>query len=178
MVSLRGSLSNVYRMNYGIIIIFLIIFSYLLHSLINNTPTIETIWSQTKLLLVPSLWYEAFGLVVIEAMLRGIVVISSNAGGLVESHLGVPFVLDVDILSGEREQDPELRKFCEYKMRPQNIGPWVETLELLRDENVYRDVARRSRGKALEYVKALDRGVYERVLVGLNCDKACIFDNK
>jgi hypothetical protein len=151
---------------------FLFLSTYNHPSLINNTHTTEDIWSRTKILLVPSLWYEAFGLVVIEAMLRGIVVISSNAGGLVESHLNVPFMVNVDILTGEREQDPELRKRCEYKMKPQDMTPWIETLEkVLSDEELYYDVARKSRLAAMEYVVGIDRGVYERVLVGLSAKK-------
>ena len=47
----------------------------------------------TRILLVPSLWGEAFGLVVVEAMLRGIPVLASNVGGLVEAKLGVDYIL-------------------------------------------------------------------------------------
>ena len=44
---------------------------------------------------MPSLWYEGFGLSVMEAMLRGIPVIASDSGGLAEAKLGTRFVVPV-----------------------------------------------------------------------------------
>ena len=44
---------------------------------------------------MPSLWYEGFGLIAMEAMLRGIPVISSDSGGLVEARQGTGFVIPV-----------------------------------------------------------------------------------
>lgn len=40
--------------------------------------------NRAKMLVVPSVWYEAFGIVCVEALSRGIPVIASNAGGLSE----------------------------------------------------------------------------------------------
>ncbi len=45
----------------------------------------RTIYSQTRLLLVPSIWEEGFGMVAIEAQSAGIPVIASARGGLPES---------------------------------------------------------------------------------------------
>ena len=42
---------------------------------------------------MPSLWFEGFGLIVMEAMLRGVPVIASDAGGLVEAKMGTGFVI-------------------------------------------------------------------------------------
>ena len=42
---------------------------------------------------MPSLWYEGFGLTVMEAMLHGIPVIASDAGGLVEAKHGTAYVI-------------------------------------------------------------------------------------
>ena len=52
----------------------------------------EQVWKKIKVLLVPSLWLEAWGLVVVEAQLRGIPVISSNRGGIPEAKLGIPHI--------------------------------------------------------------------------------------
>merc|ERR1711924_555572 len=49
---------------------------------------INVIYSRTKLLLVPSLWSEAYGLVTVEAQVRGIPVISTDKLGLPEANLG------------------------------------------------------------------------------------------
>ena len=44
---------------------------------------------------MPSLWYEGFGLIAMEAMLRGLPVVSSDSGGLVEAKQGTGFVIPV-----------------------------------------------------------------------------------
>jgi glycosyltransferase involved in cell wall biosynthesis len=43
------------------------------------------VYGRTKILLVPSLWEEAYGRVATEAQLSGIPVITSNRGGLPEA---------------------------------------------------------------------------------------------
>ena len=40
---------------------------------------------QARLLLMPSIWFEGFGLIAMEAMLRGLPVIASDMGGLRET---------------------------------------------------------------------------------------------
>ena len=44
---------------------------------------------------MPSLWYEGFGLIVMENMLRGIPVVASDAGGLKEAKRGTGYVIPV-----------------------------------------------------------------------------------
>ena len=51
--------------------------------------------SQARLLLMPSLWLEGFGLIAMEAMLRGLPVIASDSGGLKEAKAGTGFVIPV-----------------------------------------------------------------------------------
>ncbi|CAG8575030.1 12657_t:CDS:2 [Gigaspora margarita] len=69
----------------------------------------EELWPKIKVLIVPSLWYEAFGLVAVEATLRGIPVICSDAGGLPEAKCGIIFgTIHVNITDGEREIDESM----------------------------------------------------------------------
>ena len=84
-------------------------------------------------LLMPSLWYEGFGLIVMESMLHGIPVIASDSGGLVEAKHGTPFVIPVHTI--ERYEPV----FDEHGMprpvvRENDPTPWVAALrELLTD---------------------------------------------
>ncbi len=57
--------------------------------------SIAEFFARTRVLLMPSLWFEGFGLAAMEAMLHGIPVIASDAGGLVEAKMGTPFVAHV-----------------------------------------------------------------------------------
>ncbi len=51
---------------------------------IETTADPREFYSVTKLLLIPSLWNESFGLVAVEAMINGIPVLASNRGALPE----------------------------------------------------------------------------------------------
>ena len=54
-------------------------------SFLRRVPDVQEIYRQTKLLIVPSVWEEAFGRVVIEAQSCKIPVIVSQRGGLPEA---------------------------------------------------------------------------------------------
>ena len=54
--------------------------------LLEPDANVDAIYARTRILLAPSLWAEAFGLVVVEAALRGIPCITSDAGGLPEAN--------------------------------------------------------------------------------------------
>jgi glycosyltransferase involved in cell wall biosynthesis len=63
--------------------------------LLEPSSDFDWILSQTRILLVPSLWLENIPLTITEAMLRGIPVISSNVGGIEEVNLGTGFMFPV-----------------------------------------------------------------------------------
>ena len=120
------------------------------------------------MLLVPSLWGEAFGLVIVEAMLRGIPVLASNVGGAPEAKLGVDYVLPVNPITQYEERLDDRR--LPVPITPeQNIGPWVEALwELLSDRTHYEELSEASREAALSYVAKLGIAPFEEFLENLS----------
>ncbi len=135
--------------------------------LLASVPNIDDVLSQTRVLLMPSIWYEGFGLIVMEAMLRGVPVIASDSGGLKEAKRGTGFVIPVRPVVGY------LPEFDEMHMpRPiepeQDIQPWCRALQtLLTGRAAYEDEVRRSRERAIEFVSPLHAGDFERMLTGL-----------
>jgi glycosyltransferase involved in cell wall biosynthesis len=135
---------------------------------IESVSDIEEALSQAHLLLMPSLWYEGFGLIAMEAMLRGIPVISSDSGGLVEARQGTGFVIPV------RRIERYLPEFDETHMpRPvipeQDLEPWAEALGLLlNDRALYDAESERCRLAALSFVAKLDASDFEKFLVSLD----------
>lgn len=135
---------------------------------IESVGNIEEALAQARVLLMPSLWYEGFGLIAMEAMLRGIPVISSDSGGLVEARRGSGFVIPV------RRIERYLPEFDETHMpRPvipdQNLEPWAQALrELLGDRALYEAESERCRAGALDFVEELDASDFEKFLASLS----------
>jgi glycosyltransferase involved in cell wall biosynthesis len=127
-------------------------------------PDIDAVLSSARLLLMPSIWFEGFGLIAMEAMLRGLPVVASNAGGLVEAKRGTDYVIPVRMIE---KFEPA---FDETHMpRPvqidQDIQPWVGAMErLLGDETAYWAEADRSREVALRFVASLRVEAFEELL--------------
>ena len=123
----------------------------------------EVAWRHMKVLLVPSLWYEAWGIVVIEAHLRGIPVVSSNAGALPEAMLGLDYMIPVNPIAGERDEEGA------YRVPEQNIGLWVETIDkLMKDRSEYLKLSSRVRNTTELWLKNLDEMALHDWLLGLN----------
>lgn len=128
---------------------------------------IDEVLAQSRLLLMPSLWYEGFGLIAMEAMLRGLPVIASDSGGLVEAKRGTGFVVHVRPIE---RYSPE---FDETHMpRPeipeQDAAPWADAVtSITTDRAVYEAESQRSRAAALEFVSRLDAADFENLLLSL-----------
>jgi glycosyltransferase involved in cell wall biosynthesis len=132
-----------------------------------NARNIDDVLAQTRVLLMPSLWYEGFGLIVMESMLRGIPVISSDSGGLVEAKRGTGYVLPVRTIARYEA------KFDEHAMprpvvEPANPEPWVAAVQkLLGDPVEYERESCASRTAAERFVRGLDAAEMERYLMAL-----------
>ncbi|RIA97239.1 Glycosyltransferase Family 4 protein [Glomus cerebriforme] len=141
----------------------------------------EKLWSQVKVLLVPSLWYEAFGLVVVEAMLHGIPVICSDVGGLPEAKCGVSFgTISVNIITGERETDElNIKNLGIYKIPPQNIEPWEQALRyLINERDNYERISQECYDKANSFVQGINPNIYEKWLIELKQDQKLLLGYK
>jgi glycosyltransferase involved in cell wall biosynthesis len=136
--------------------------------LIESVDHIEDALSCARVLLMPSLWYEGFGLIAMEAMLRGIPVISSDSGGLAEARRGSGFVIPV------RRIQRYLPEFDETNMpRPlipeQDLEPWTQALRsLIQDRALYEAESERCRTAALAFVSALNASDLENLLLSLD----------
>jgi len=81
------------------------------------------IYSQTKLLLVPSIWPEPFGRICVEAGFNGIPSVASNIGGLPEAVGDGGILIDL-------YEDPE---------------NWVDAIAMLDDDRVYEAYSERAK---------------------------------
>jgi glycosyltransferase involved in cell wall biosynthesis len=123
-----------------------------------NCRDIAQFLGRTRVLLMPSLWFEGFGLAVMEAMLHGIPVIASDAGGLVEAKMGTPFVAPVPAIE---RYEPVFDEHALPKpvIEPADLKPWTRALHaLVTDGALYEQVSADSREAALRFVGSLDAG--------------------
>ena len=135
--------------------------------ILDTVPAIDEVLEKSRLLLMPSLWYEGFGLIAMEAMLRGLPVISSDSGGLVEAKHGTGFVVPV------RPVERYLPVFDETHMpQPvipdQEMGAWVDAVRALtQDRELYESECERSREAAAAFVGRLDAADFEKLLLSI-----------
>lgn len=123
-------------------------------------------WRDIKILLVPSLWFEAWGIVVIEAHLRGIPVIASNAGALTEAMLGLEYVVPVYPIQGERDDEGN------YIVPDQNVSPWIESVNrLMSDKAEYERVSSEVRRVTERWMGNMDERALEKWLMGLRSSR-------
>ncbi|MCS6953825.1 MAG: glycosyltransferase family 4 protein [Bryobacterales bacterium] len=136
-------------------------------TLLANVRDIREILARTRVLLMPSLWYEGFGLSVMEAMLHGIPVLASDSGGLVEAKMGTRFVLPVRPIE-RYEAEFDEHGLPRAVIPPQDTEPWAATLRsLLEDRGLYEDVAAESHAKAVEFVGTIRPNALEEFLAAL-----------
>lgn len=125
---------------------------------------IDEIFRRTKVLLMPSLWLENFGLTLIEAMLRGIPVLAANVGGLPEAKLGTKFVLPVKPIERFSHEVDE-NNLPVGIVPEQDVEPWRDALEtLIANQELYAGECRAAQAAATKFVEGLDISALEQVL--------------
>jgi glycosyltransferase involved in cell wall biosynthesis len=131
---------------------------------LETVPSIDDVLREARVVLMPSVWYEGFGLIAMEAMLRGVPVISSDSGGLKEAKRGTGYVLPVrPVERYEREYDDT--GMPRAVVPEQDLAPWTVALrELLEDHEAYRAEAARARECAIQFVRRLDVADFARTL--------------
>ncbi|MEO6064827.1 MAG: glycosyltransferase family 4 protein [Bryobacteraceae bacterium] len=136
-------------------------------SILPNCRNINDVLSRTRVLLMPSLWYEGFGLSVMEAMLHGIPAVTSDAGGLVEAKSGTGYVVPVRPI--ERHEPVFDEHGLPKPVIPEpDLTPWAAALnELLGDRAVYEREAAASRAAATRFVGGLRAAQMEELLAAL-----------
>jgi glycosyltransferase involved in cell wall biosynthesis len=108
-------------------------------------PKPRDIFTNTRVLLVPSVWEEPSGRVVAEALVNGVPPLVSDRGGLAESCNGAGFVLPLP---------PDLNERSRRPVSAAAVEPWVEAIvKLAFDEPFYQDAVEKTKQAARMYAR-------------------------
>lgn len=134
-------------------------------TILNKTGDVEEIWSQTRIALMPSTWPEAFPLTPVEAMLHGIPVLASNAGGTSEAMLGADFVLPVQQMTGYAPTgNPFLPAPVIPAQRPEDMRQWELALRLLTgNRSAYESHSAAAQQAAAQFASSLSVEPFEHL---------------
>ncbi|MDB4956496.1 MAG: entF [Myxococcales bacterium] len=120
-----------------------------------GSPSPDQFLSGASALLFPTLGWEAFGLIVIEAMLRGVPVLAADLAGLRESSVGAATLLPVRPLEIDPTVDATGRRH--FTVPAQDVAPWREALrELLSHADRYDRLALEGRERAHAFVNRIN----------------------
>jgi len=135
--------------------------------LLEPSSDFDRILSQTRILLVPSLWLENIPLTITEAMLRGIPVISSNVGGIEEVNLGTGFMLPVQPIEQVTDSFNQNKTIIPL-VSEQKIQPWYNALlQLLSNRELYYKQSNLVRSAANQFVSKIDIEDFEDFLMSI-----------
>ena len=136
-------------------------------TLLRHSKNIDQVLKNTRVLVMPSLWFEGFGLIVVEAMLRGIPVVASDAGGLVDAKLGTGFIIPVCPI--ERYEPLYDDQGLPQAVLPrQDLAPWIAALQaLVSDRDLYARESAAACDAATRFVNSLQATRLEELLLSL-----------
>lgn len=134
---------------------------------LDTVRSIDEVFARTSVLVAPSLWYEGFGLVVTEALLRGVPVLASNHGGLTEAAASSRYRLPVSPISHwESTHDDTGMPVARVETQP--VVAWEEALdELLGNERLYAAERRKGMEAARAFASSLTPDDLETLLTSL-----------
>lgn len=112
---------------------------------------VDAVLTGTGVLVVPSMWGEAFGMICVDAMLRGIPVVASDDGGLPEATLGVSRCIPTTPGRLRRRWNGAL-EFAPARNDPR---PWLDALDHLGERARWTEASARSRTAARAWVEQL-----------------------
>lgn len=122
---------------------------------LKSTSDLNSLFMNASILLMPSIWEEGFGMTTIDAMSRGVPVVSSNNGGLPEAKLGTNYQISVRPITEFKDELDE-NKFPIVSIPEQDIEPWKNAIEsLLGDKKTYDKESEISRTKAMSFISSL-----------------------
>lgn len=101
-------------------------------------------------------------MVVVEAHLRGIPVVASNAGAVPEAMLGLDYIIPVNAISGEHDETG-----C-YIIPEQDIQPWARVVtRLMEDKAEYEKTSLYVRNVTQQWLESRDITEIERWMMGM-----------
>jgi glycosyltransferase involved in cell wall biosynthesis len=100
-----------------------------------NTPDPGDYYQVSRLVLMPSLWWESLGRVAVESLINGIPVLASRRGALPETLEHAGFLFDVP-----ERYTPQSREVP----TAEEVAPWIDTIiRLWDDDDFYAQERRR-----------------------------------
>ncbi|MFF2480085.1 glycosyltransferase [Paenibacillus sp. NPDC058071] len=125
-------------------------------TLLPRVNDIDEILKKTRILIVPSLWGEAFGAIIVDGMLRGIPVLASHVGGTSEAKLQTDYLIPVNpIVAYKSEWDERLIPIP--VIPEQDLTPWFAAVErLVSDREHYKAVSNEAKNASDNYLSKID----------------------
>lgn len=135
--------------------------------LLSTVASIDEVLRDTRVFLMPSLWYEGFGLIAMEAMLRGIPTLASDFGGLQESCATPGALVPIQPI---RHWLPEMDEtgMPVPILDEQPLAAWEQALrQLLEQETLYQAAQISARAHAEAFVSRWSADDLEKFLQNL-----------